>query len=219
MAAVVTDPQLGSVSGDSVTVVFDCTDSEMHDHVSTITDHPVEEGFNPTDHARNEPDKPQVVITISDTPLGTARDRARRSGATGNSSSNGYSAPGYSRAQYAKLKKLKEDHSIVTLLTSLGQYDSLMIERLSAPRSKDNGNALEATIAFKRVVVVRNQLTRRVKSKDKRVAKPRDKGDKGNQQTDVEESTLSSGYDKGGAAKQNSAGGKIGATLKGIVGL
>jgi hypothetical protein len=42
-------------SGETESVQFDVVESESHDHVLTITDHPVEEGANVSDHAREEP--------------------------------------------------------------------------------------------------------------------------------------------------------------------
>src|SRR5215471_12959330 len=60
-------------------VEFDCVESENHELSNTITDHPVEVGFNPSDHSRPEPRRPTLEVVQSNTPLSGAdgTDRAR----------------------------------------------------------------------------------------------------------------------------------------------
>ena len=55
--------------GQTNAVRFDILESEDHDANTIITDHPVEDGSDVTDHARDEPDRFSLVGFVSNCPL------------------------------------------------------------------------------------------------------------------------------------------------------
>ena len=85
---------------------------------------------------------------------------------------------GYAQGEWAKLKKLREDGTIVTVATTLGTYTSMAIMSITAPRNSKLYDAIQFSITFKLVVVVQNKLTRGVQSTDTRVGKKKSAGNK-----------------------------------------
>lgn len=57
------------LSGQTVSVKLDVTQSESHEETVTISDHPVEEGVAITDHARSEPSAIYVEGKVSNVPM------------------------------------------------------------------------------------------------------------------------------------------------------
>lgn len=153
------------------TIVIDAAVTETHTLSNTVTDHPVEEGSNVSDHSRPEPDKIQLDCVVSDTPLQTTS-----SGSTVSVESHGFrfSATAKqdttrSKNAYDKLVQLREQGSLVTVVTSLRSYDSMAIESIQIPRDAKNAGALRFTVSLKKVRVVKNKLTRTTVASDKRV--------------------------------------------------
>lgn len=50
-------------------ITFDVIESEMHETVSEVTEHPVEVGVNPTDHVRVLPDRLSLIAYTTNTPI------------------------------------------------------------------------------------------------------------------------------------------------------
>lgn len=139
---------------------IDVASAEDHDLQTDVTDYPVEEGGDITDHARNKPDTVTLECIVSDTPLGQlATFRGLES-----------SLP--SDDAYARLKAIRAAKEPVTITTSLGIYTSMMLTSLGIPRRPDNGDALRFKVTFKQVVIVTNART------TTRVAVPRAKNKK-----------------------------------------
>ena len=62
------------VIDDSITI--DCSISERHTSVVELTRHPIEEGANPVDHAREQPERVQMDGLLTNTPLGPEEQRS-----------------------------------------------------------------------------------------------------------------------------------------------
>lgn len=212
MAAVI--PRPGKISAEDLeSVIFDIVKSENHEMSNTITDHPVEDGVNVSDHVRNNPDKISFVAVISNTPLSQGQQsRAVRQGdfqltTTAEDRGRIGNMDGLALAAWKKLRTMKEKGVLVTVSTTLQDYESMAIESVSAPRDSKRYDALECTITFKKIRVVKNKLTRNVQqSTDPRAQK---KGKAGAQQAKpVEEkrtSTLFKGADAASSEGQNSS--------------
>lgn len=142
------------------TLKIDVTRVETHTFANEVTDHPVEEGANVSDHSRPRPYTVTMECLISDTPLA---DR-----------SDGDSTPRI--AAFQKLRDLHETGAIVTIVTSLATYKDMAIESISIPRDAKGREALQFSVSFKHVRTVRNKLTRAKKTQDKRAAEKQKQG-------------------------------------------
>jgi hypothetical protein len=145
--------------GQNITVKLDVVPKETHDHSSTITSHPVEEGMDISDGTRDEPDALSLECLISNTPLGESPDASRSQNARD------------------QLLTLKSSGKLLTVLTTLGPYTSMLIEHVSVTRDAPTYNALSFTVSFKKIIVVQNTLTRARVSKDNRTPKLQDTGE------------------------------------------
>ena len=159
----------GQVKSDTVAVTFDAVVDEQHTFTNQVTDHPVEKGANISDHDRPDPDKVSFHAFFSNTPLSTTQTtKAVRSGGftfqtTALQAAGAIGAvDGYARSQWDKLKQMRDDGTLVTVVSTLGNYDSMVIESITVPRNAKTYDGLECTIGFKKIVVVSNALTRTV---------------------------------------------------------
>lgn len=181
-------------------IAADATRSEVHTGANTVTDHPVEQGANVSDHSRPEPDKLQVEMVVSDTPLSLEQMRRAQKFMQQNGGStvlnpfgaeeNITAVPGYSAAVLAKLWQYKDAGALLTVVTAVRVYDSMEIETISAPRDAKTSGAIRCTVGFKRVRVVENKLTRRVVAKDPRVGPKAKTGNATVQKDAVEDTQL-----------------------------
>lgn len=125
---------------------IDCAESESHDYDNEVTDHPVEKGVDISDHARARPIMVTLDGTVSDTPIGPVADLRED-----------LDMP--SDAAKAKLIQVRTDREPISLETSLGGYVNMVLERLSFPRSAEDGDSLRFVATFKQITVVTNERT------------------------------------------------------------
>jgi hypothetical protein len=138
---------------------IDVAVTEEHGSEAEITDHPVEKGGNVTDHMRVKPATVAIEGIVSDTPLGEVALDPSRLGST---------AP--SDDAHALLVKIQNDREPVAITTSLGRYENMELQSLSAPRDARTGKALRFRATFKQVTFVTNKRT------TVRTAAPRSRG-------------------------------------------
>lgn len=160
-------------------VEVDCSITEQHSGEVEVTEHPVEEGFNVSDHARPKPDALTMDAIVSNTPINrTQRKRVVQAFGfqfeTSTLSDQRQGVASYAEAAYAKLRDLKDAGKVITVVTNLRTYDSMIITSLSVPRDARSGDALRFSIAFRQIRVVRNKSTRKVVAKDPK-AQPKTK--------------------------------------------
>lgn len=158
---------------------LDVTRSEQHAGEVEVTEHPVEEGFNVTDHARPKPDTLTLDCIVSNTPLNrTQKKRVVKAFGqafeTTTLADQKQGVAGYAEAAYQKLLQLKNAGDLIRVITQIRTYSSMIISNLSVPRDNKTGDALAFTIAFRQVRVVRNKSTRKVVAKEPK-AQPRTK--------------------------------------------
>lgn len=205
-------------------IAADAVVSETHTRSNTVTDHPVEEGVNVSDHSRPEPDTLQVEMYISDTPTSLEQtQRAQKfmqqaglnAGATTQGNSQISEVPGYSRAVRDRLDQYRLQATLLTVTTAIKTYTSMVVQSISETRTAKDAEAFHATVTFKFIRVVQNKLTRRVVSKDGRVGNKAKTGNKTTQQNSVEQSQLDKGYEN---AKGKSGINAAGAFISGVFG-
>lgn len=210
-------------SGKLVVFQFDATTSEDPTDAVTITDHPVEQGANIVDHARDEPERITLEGIVTNTPhqgnltdeddfevsalalsfetvkapgtqtlhldipdppialspsglisagisaLGSAlfggpnndatawsnTEKAR--GSLQASALQPASKVNRARVAYEKLLGAKEKRALVTVQTSVREYFDMLVERVSAPRSADDGDGLKFSIDLRRLKIAASE--------------------------------------------------------------
>jgi hypothetical protein len=169
-------------------IALDAALREVHSGEVEVTEHPVEQGSNITDHTRPKPDRLTIDAIV------TQRTRVVEAfGVSFVSSSledSRQGAAGYAETAYAKLVELKDKGSPITVVTQIRTYDDMILTSLSVPRDSKTGDALLFTASFQRVILVKNKLTRKVVSRDPKV-QPKNKTGKQAPKTDTSASKKS----------------------------
>ena len=135
--------QKGGVSiiqGDLVDI--DVFISEQHDSSAAVTKDPIEDGSSVSSHVVVNPDRLTLTGIISNTPIDS--ETARRA------------PPETRRAENSYLLMDDALHvgAVFTIVTSLKQYDSLVMVSLSAPRDVGRANVVEFSATFEQVSIV-----------------------------------------------------------------
>ena len=120
-------------------IEFDASVTETHDAENEITQFPVESGADITDHIRPQPERITINGVVTNTPIvflgGIASDPARAEDA------------------YAKVKSMRDNGDLVSVVTSLRQYDNMAIESFSVLRDAQNGNVMNATLTLREIFI------------------------------------------------------------------
>lgn len=119
---------------------IECTVSYEPVHEAEVTEHPVEQGANISDHIRTKPISLSLEGCQSAAPIGSQLSEDAQAARPGEA--------------YDFLVKLFG--RIVTVSTELKDYENMALTRLSAPRDASTGEVLNFTCAFKQVRVVSN---------------------------------------------------------------
>lgn len=191
------------------TIEIDSCKEETHTLSNTVTDHPVEEGYNITDHVRPDPDMVTLTCFISNTPLSLEQvSRSVREGSVEFQTSSSEDvaigdAKGRGNTAYEKLKKLRREGTLISVVTSLCTYgvsstEGMAIQSISIPRTSKNYDGLEFSITLKQVRIVKNRQTRDSQPREKNTTKKQKKG----AQT-PKEGTLGPEEDQGSALYQS----------------
>lgn len=132
---------------------IDAAAQEEHSFDSEVTEYPVEKGADIADHVRSRP----IVVTIegivSDTPLGSLRERRITE------FGDPLVAGDVSEGMFAKLQKIRDAREPVTIVTSLRKYDNMVLQSISIPRDATTGDALRFRAQFIQIVLVTNART------------------------------------------------------------
>ncbi len=129
---------------------LDASISETHARSVEITEHPVEAGVNVSDHVRQQPDNVVITGIISNTPAalpGTA------SGIAGGAVSN------RDRDAFEILEDLQLNATIVTVISTIKVYDSMLLQNFTAPRDAGQGDSLNVTMTFRELLTAKTDFT------------------------------------------------------------
>jgi len=140
-------------------LAVDVVVSEKHTEQVELTKHPIEQGANPTDHARVLPVRYQVEGLFTNTPLSQV-DRDARGVVADASSTGAPGAAGYSQQALGALRKLKDDRRTVALETTLRSYSNMVLVSLEVPRDSKTTDAVRFTAAFEEVRFVASEVAR-----------------------------------------------------------
>lgn len=142
------------------TIELDAAITEKHSAKVEITKHPIEEGANPTDHARLLPLAIMVEGFLTNTPLG-AVERAFR-GVTNDprTSTGARGAAGPAQQAMAELEKMRVDKKVVSVVSDFRSYDGMLITSIEVPRDAKTGEAIRFTITLEEIRIVRSEIAR-----------------------------------------------------------
>lgn len=152
---------------------------ESHTMSNQVTDHPVEEGSNISDHSRPEPDRVQLRCFVSNTPFSDGQVKtAVRAGSISWETTAPEATENRGQNALLALMKMRDEGALITVVTNLKTYavsenEGMMIESITVPVTKDNFDGLEFTMSLKAVRIVK---TKTVKATDKRVRPKKKKG-------------------------------------------
>jgi hypothetical protein len=122
-------------------LTIDAVISQGDDVAVTITDHPIENGADVTDHIRDEPDKITIEGIVSRTPIELAPKLIEMD-------------PSRHEAAWEMIYAWAKKHILVKVVTSARTYENMAIESASRVRSRDVGEALQFAMKLKQIIMV-----------------------------------------------------------------
>jgi len=144
-------------AGGTDALVVDACVKEDHALVVTTTQHPVEQGFDVSDHARPEPRSLSLDCVVSNSPIGRSPLSASDALAT-----------------WQIFMDLWQTPRRISVSTSRGLYESMIVTKVTNAVDAKTANALVFTVALVEIRVVKNRYSRIVVAKDTR-AQPKQK--------------------------------------------
>jgi len=152
-----------STVGSTTGIVIDATVREEHSSTCEVSENPVEEGADVTDHVYVRPPMLSIEGVITDTPLGFAAISNVQNLVTEASNIFGFNNPfGGSGSRsidaFNSLVNLQKTRKPFTVLTGLKRYENMILEDLHVPRTAETGNAIHFTANFRQVRLVQSQL-------------------------------------------------------------
>lgn len=149
-------------AGGTVSVRFDTVNTETHDSTSVITEHPVEKGSNVSDHIRPELDRLSVEGYVSNKPLATNPDVDQFAGYSPITLPDGTTATVLApretrdrvRDTFELLQDAQKNSRIVRVETKIREYEDMGIERVSTPRTVEDGSGATFQVDLKHMKFV-----------------------------------------------------------------
>lgn len=182
-------------AGAVVSAVFDVDLQETHEGNNIITEHPVEDGADISDHIRPQLKRFTVEGFVSDTPLLSNPDVVNKTTFTAielqipdkpfkfgvsNAINAGISSIGDAlfppkpirvtmltfdnftsrmRAAFDILETARKTARLVRILTSITEYDNMVIEQVVVTRSPEDGSGAHFTVSLKEIERVSSDIT------------------------------------------------------------
>jgi hypothetical protein len=125
-------------------VEIDVARLEDHTYESEVTQYPIETGASVSDFIRNRPERVTIQGFVSNSPV-------RILGGTLGSLVRG-EVPNNAELVFNQLVALHEAREPITIVTGVKTYESMAIERLTIPRDRDTGEAINFTIEAVKII-------------------------------------------------------------------
>lgn len=143
---------------------IDATLNEIHSAQAEVTEHPVEQGSDISDHVRPKPVELKIEGVVSDTPLDSALlGIATRSlpplglaAQAASSITNLLAKSSFARGAFDTLRKLRDAGQPLTIFTPYRTYTSMVMTDLQVIRDTQGGEGMHFTAAFKQVLTVQS---------------------------------------------------------------
>jgi len=117
-------------------IELDASLDETHVAENEVTQFPVEVGADITDHVRRQPDRCTIRGLISNHPL-----------VPGLGVGGGRAAEGYQ-----KLLAMVDEAQLISVVTTLRQYQDMVIESLEVPRDPQFSSSVQCSISLRQVL-------------------------------------------------------------------
>lgn len=128
-------------------IQFDASVSETHTNSAEITQHPVEEGADISDHIRRLPEELSVnVIITNHPPIILASLRALPISGFGDPASRAEDA-------HTFLRTIMQNNQTVGFSTTLRDYTGMAITSMAVERDKDTGNIANINMTMREVII------------------------------------------------------------------
>ena len=134
---------------------IDATLRELHESNCEITDDPIEDGADASDHVQLKPKTVTLEGVVTDTPISTigiTNVQGIMSSVNSILGKSSRSMDGYDILLALQSKKQPFD-----LVTGLKTYKNMLIEELSVQRTKDTGRAIDFTAKLKEIIIVKTR--------------------------------------------------------------
>jgi len=134
-------------------VTFDASVSEQHTKTAEVTSYPVEDGVDITDHIRRQPEEVAINGIVSNTPICYLASLLAPSPLKNDLTS----ASERAELAYSEMQRVMDSGELVSVVTSLRDYDNMAIISLSVTRDAANGNVLNANVTMREVILAITQ--------------------------------------------------------------
>lgn len=149
----ITELLVGATKAKIGHIVFDASLSETHTESADVTQHPVEFGANITDHIRRQPAQVEINGLVTDHPIVFAASLAAPSPIDDDLDTASKRAD----LAYAYLQAVMEYGELVTVVTSLREYENMAIKSLVVTRDVNNGQVLNCSVGLIEVILAETQ--------------------------------------------------------------
>lgn len=130
-------------------VRFDSSDKETHTSSVELSEHPVEEGADVTDHIRIKPDEIELNGVISNTPLLFLASLQAESPIEGSNERTDDRV----EVAYKQLREFQRNGVLVDVITSLRTYSNMVITNIAVSRDARTGNIFDSTISLREMTM------------------------------------------------------------------
>lgn len=124
----------------SETITIDASLSEDHVYRNTPTRLTIEDGSKITDHISIEPNRLEMTVLFTDTPISNY-DITEQFG----------TFEGRAKQFFQKLKAIRDQKKIVTIITGLIPHQSMALSELGVPRRSGDGKKVECRCIFDQI--------------------------------------------------------------------
>lgn len=155
-------------------VTLDASFSQAHGLEADVTDHPVEDGSDISDNHRAKPKIVQIVGQVSDSPIQTGFPLQTAISSVGSLIAGDDPV----QAAWDTFNRYFDDSELITISTSLREYQKCMIVSLSVPRDAKTGKVLRFTLNVKQIRVVTTASTTLIPVADTTTGKKGEEGKK-----------------------------------------
>jgi hypothetical protein len=137
-------------------IQLDASLQEGHTAENEITAFPVEKGIDTTDHVRRMPDSLTIRGLVTDHPI----------------TFGGGGTQKRSIEAYQEVKRMLNDAKLVTVVTTLEQYENMVVRSMNVPRNSGRGNAVELNLSLRQLKTVEVQVAEGTIDKGTQVGVP-----------------------------------------------
>jgi len=120
-------------------VELDASINETHNSTAEVTSHPVEDGADITDHVRVKPETLSITGVVTNHPLiflASLRE-----------------SPTRAEEAYGKLRDILIARERISVITSLRQYENMVLTSMQTNRDVNTGNIINVTLNFQEVII------------------------------------------------------------------